>query len=137
MEQNDYTWKYAPYHKKPQSHKVVLYFGDTVRQLFLACGVIMLAGLPFFHTYIRISNFVLILGIVIVAIFAGLTNPKKKIFLFFDILISIIGTFAFEGIAIASFFVSNWYFTFNQIIAILFFIALYFAVKSYRSIANL
>ncbi|MDD5050917.1 MAG: hypothetical protein PHV93_04265 [Candidatus Pacebacteria bacterium] len=112
------------------------YYGDIVRQALFAIGIIMIIGLPIFTDKINFSAFFIILGILGVNLFAGLTNPKQTVSIWGDFIVSFIGLVFFELIAFfyyaAYHRVLDLYFWFNQIIAILFFVSLYFSVKTLR-----
>jgi hypothetical protein len=114
----------------PNAH----YHGNKVRKIFLVSGLVMLIGLPVFALKLQFAIFAAVLGILIVGLFAGLTSPHNKFAIIFDVVISLIGILAFEATAVLTY--SNWgadgYFAFNQFLAILFFVALYFSVRSAR-----
>ncbi len=100
----------------------------------------MLLGLSFFMKYVNVGGVVGVLGILIVDFFAGMTNAHKRGMILFDILISVVGTAYFEIVAAADFRVvndiGNIYFLFNEIVAILFFVALFMSVRAYRRISG-
>lgn len=113
----------------------VHYHGETVRKIFLISGLVMLVGLPFFAMQLQFAVFAAVLGILIIGLFAGLTSPQNKFAIIFDVVISLAGIFAFEATAVLTY--TNWgadgYFVFNQFLALLFFVALYFSVRSARA----
>lgn len=115
------------------------YYGDEIRKVFLAIGVIMLLGLPYFSKNINVGGFISVFGIVAVNLFAGMTSPRRKSIVLFDALIALIGTSFFELTAFFRFdFIGNifdGYFWFNEIIAILFFVALYLSTKTLRGMS--
>ena len=78
------------------SPKVPHYYGDVVRRLFLVAAIIMLVTLPFFNDRLPISSNLSLLIIVVLAIFAGATNPVKIMPAVIDVMVSIIGAAAFE-----------------------------------------
>ncbi|MDD5068641.1 MAG: hypothetical protein PHS53_02205 [Candidatus Pacebacteria bacterium] len=112
------------------------YYGDIVRQALFAIGIIMIIGMPIFSDKISFSGFFIILGILGVNLFAGLTNPKQAVSIWGDFIISFLGLVFFELIAFfyyaAYHSVLDLYFWFNQVISILFFVSLYFSVKTLR-----
>ncbi len=109
------------------------YHGDAIQALFMTNGLIMLIGLPFFSAYLQFTLFAAILGILLVGIFAGLTNHRNRVVMFLNIIVSLIGLFAFELSAIQSRDLQM-YFLFNQVIAVIFFITTYLSIKSFREI---
>lgn len=114
---------------KPIPH----YYGDMIRVLFLIAGIIMLLGLPFFKDLLPIPYIIPILTILVVDFFAGLTNPKLNWVIALNLIISLFGFLVFEYTAVSNFSDSHKSFAFvNQILAIIFFIALYYSTKTLR-----
>lgn len=113
------------------------YHGHTVRQIFFACGIIMMLGLTFFYDQIRFGAFLPLLGILILALIAGFTNPWQKASIILDVVVSLAGVAFFELSAVYRYqaykTLSDGYFIFAQLLGILFFIALYFSTKSLRT----
>ena len=109
----------------PKSH----YYGDTVRRLLIAGGTIMIVTLPFFGELIPVPLVVSILAIVVVGVVSGLINPRQKwtSTLYFSISIIAANTYASDG----EYFRSLFFWT-NQTLAIIFFIATYYGVKTLR-----
>jgi hypothetical protein len=48
------------------------YYGDLVRKLFLAGGLLMLISLPFFQFFVPVSMFVAIIAILVIILGAAL-----------------------------------------------------------------
>jgi hypothetical protein len=112
------------------------YYGHIVRRLFVVAGIIMLIGLPFFASIVAGGVLTAILGILILGLYAGLTTPKHKWIMWGDVVLSVIGSIVFEVIAIDLYRTSrvvDSYFVFNQSLALVFFLALYFGVKTFRA----
>lgn len=109
------------------------YYGDIVRKLFLAAGVIILLALPFIDSLLPLPATILLLVVLATSVVAGLTNPKQLWVMVLDIAVALIGIIAFEGHAITR---SDgdpvWVFVVDQVLALLFFFALYFSIKSLR-----
>ncbi len=106
-----------------------------VQKLFFTAALIMLIGLPIFFADLQIALFSAVLGILIIAIFAGLTGNRSRLLMFADIIISIIGGIAFEFTAVGTYSIqglSN-YFFFNQIVAVIFFICVYYSVRALKN----
>ncbi len=111
------------------------YYGDIVRQLFLSAAVIMLVGLPIFAGQLRLGIFAAVMGVLVIGLFAGMTSPKQKIIMITDVCIALIGSVVFEVTAVYSYRSNVFfqpYFFFNQVLALIFFVATYLAVKSAR-----
>lgn len=118
--------------EKPLEH----YYGDIVRYLFLAAGIIMLVTLPLFQSFIETPLMVSVTGIAILGIAAGLTNPQQLVSAVVNFVISIIGFIAFAYSATTSFQSSTGNDKFiltNIILAIIFIFAVYFSMKTMRS----
>lgn len=108
------------------------YQRDFIQRMFLGIGVLMLLGLPYFKDYLSIEVFAAMLGVVVIGIFAGLTAVRKKWIMFSDILISLIGSFVFEALAMQSYTEDHFmYFIFNQLLSLLFFVTAYLCVKTF------
>ncbi|OGF82312.1 hypothetical protein A3B18_03160 [Candidatus Giovannonibacteria bacterium RIFCSPLOWO2_01_FULL_46_13] len=117
----------------PKSH----YYGDTVRRLLIAGGTIMIVTLPFFGELIPVPLVVSILAIVVVGVVSGLINPRQKWTSTLDFAISIIGFICFEYLAANTYasdgeYFRSLFFWTNQTLAIIFFIATYYGVKTLR-----
>lgn len=113
------------------------YYGDNVRKLFVAGAIIMLIALPFFEELISVPNFYYILGMIILGLIAGFTNPAQRWVVLLNLAISVFAIYFFENEAVSSFKNCGtgkwtWYFFTNQILAIIFLAALYYAAKTER-----
>jgi hypothetical protein len=109
------------------------YYGDIVRRLFLAAGVMILLALPFAATRVPWPATILLLVALASTVVAGLTNPKQIWVMWLNVLTALIGILAFEGHAIIR--AGNdsvWVFVFDQALALLFFFALYYSIKTLR-----
>ena len=108
--------------------------GRVVQKLFFVNSLIMIVGLPIFSSNLGFPILIPILGIVVVAIFAGLTGSKNRLMMSLDILVSIVGGVVFEFASIASYSTTGLsaYFLFNQFVAIVFLVALYFSIRSIK-----
>ena len=122
------TFEFEKLGEKNVSH----YHGDVVRILFLINGALMLIFLPFFLDRLIIHYSVAILGVLAIALFAGLTNPKSLFVILLDLLISVIGFFVFEFTVLEYFDIDLGYAVTNQLYALIFFISIYFSTKTLR-----
>jgi len=111
------------------------YYGDTVRRLFVLGGLIMILTLPFFTNLLPVPLFISILAIVVVAIVAGATNPLQKSVAWFNLVTAAVAFLVFEYYAVDAYMMysadSVLFFT-NQILALIFFFAVYFSTKTLR-----
>jgi hypothetical protein len=114
---------------------VTHYHGDIVRRLFLAAGAIMLATTPFFQSRLPVSAYAGMAVVLVLDIAAAMMNPLMKRLAYFESVAALIGCATFEYYAIRDFDVGDLLFWVNQSLALLFFFALYFAVKTARGAA--
>ena len=114
------------------------YYGDIVRRLFLLGGAIMLLSYPFFETLTSVPVWGVTIFILVISIVAGLQSPRYR---WSAIINTGIATFAFCSFEYkaASFYLSDRYwdhpffFWANQFLALIFFFAVYFSIKSTRA----
>ena len=122
--------------KDVQAEPPAHYYGDIVRELFFTIGILMLVALPLFYNQIRMSAYTAVFSILIINVLAGFTTVNQRVSILFDLIVSLIGLFMFEMIAVFQFNAYNNffdpYFLFNQILALIFFIALYYSTKTLR-----
>ena|SRR3989344_1802760 len=120
---------------KPKSMRH--YHGDTVRVLFITAAVIMLlaestgAVLPLAIT----GTVIVAVGLVILA---GITNPAQLWIHWCNAAMAIVNAYLFGTVAIEHFrqtqtFFDSSYF-FSEVLAIIFLISVYFAVKTVRGL---
>ncbi|MBI1833548.1 MAG: hypothetical protein HYR90_01855 [Candidatus Andersenbacteria bacterium] len=111
------------------------YYGDTVRRLFVAAGIVILVALPFFNDVLPVPTFISLLALLVVNIVAGLTNPMQRWIMFFDVIVSILALLSFEYHAISRYNdIPLALFATDQLLTIIFFFALYYSVKSLRGL---
>lgn len=109
------------------------YYGDIVRQLFIAGGVVMVLTLPFYKNVLPVPTFIAVLAIIIIDIAAGLTNPRQPWVMKLDLGISLIAATVFEYHAVTGYESQlEPLFWITQGLAVIFFFALYFSIKSAR-----
>lgn len=112
------------------------YYGDVVRYLFLAAGILMLLTLPIFQGFIGLPVIFSILAIAGLGIAAGLTNPQQFISAAVNFSFSVIGFVAFaysSVVAYQSTDITDKFLLTNVILAAIFLFALYFSMKTLRA----
>lgn len=116
-------------------NKIGHYYGDTVRKIFLICGLVILITLPFLKSNISSPTFYSIIIVLILAFLAGMTNPKLKAVMIGDVIVSLISfcIFAYEAITKFTNLIDLLFIT-NLTLAVLFLFAFYWSVKSIRSL---
>lgn len=117
------------------------YYGDVTRRLFVAGGIIVLAGMPFFADYLRQMITLSVLGVIAIALVAGFANPRSRNVQILLLVVSTAAVLFFESYATyvyttlpltgrGVFFVAV-----TQLLAIIFFLALYFSAKTVRGMS--
>lgn len=110
-----------------------------MRKLFISGAIVMAATLPFFANQIFAPYLVSIIGILIVSVAAGLTSPIFFWSSVLNIVIALFAVAAFEYCAIQAYIVFGYmdsFFLVNQILALLFLVALYYGVKTMRGMKS-
>lgn len=114
--------------------RVPHYYGDRVRELFLAIAVLSIVVLPLWDNVLPLSIRMQLLGALLLVFLAGLTNPHSKLIMILNVCVAGIGAFLFETTAIYFYGTDSIIlFMVREVAAILFLFALYFGVKSLRS----
>lgn len=109
------------------------YYGDITRQFYLVMAIIMLVGTPFFQDRIPVSASVSIIGVLVLAVIAGLTNPRLRSVIIFDFLVSLLTLLIFGWQLVSSYLISvDSFFFANLFLSILALFALYFSSKTIR-----
>lgn len=111
------------------------YYGDMVRRCFMLAGGLMLVATPFFQDRLPVSAYVGLFAILVLDVMAGLANPLMRWLGYAEALIALGACMTFEYYAIRDFAPGDPLFWINQILALLFFVALYYSVKTARGAA--
>lgn len=118
--------------------KLSHYYGDRVRQLFLAAAFMMAATLPYFSPEIDQPLLMSIMGILVLAIAAGLTSPTYVSSALLNVLVAFAGLFVFESYATSRYQLegADIFFWANQALALIFLFAFYFGLKTFRGMTK-
>lgn len=112
------------------------YYGDIVRRLFLIASIIILLSLPLFYSILSDSILTFIIAVLVFGFLAGLTDPLKQKVALFDTCISALALVVFAYNAVHAYTATSSIlsplFLVNEMLAILFFFALYYSVKTLR-----
>lgn len=112
------------------------YYGDIVRKLFIAAGVILIFTILVDKELLPFNIYFGIVGLLIIVGLAGFTNPKSKMSVIFDAVFSSLMFLTFEFFAVSKYVESYSYFepvfVFRQLVALIFLVAFYFSIKSIR-----
>ncbi|MBP6925833.1 MAG: hypothetical protein KBC22_02150 [Candidatus Pacebacteria bacterium] len=130
-----YNFPHAPENKKYIPH----YYGDLVRVIFMFAGIVMLVTFPFFSNLIGVPIIFSTLVVIALALMAGLMNPRQKWVLVLNVIVSVIAFLLLEYHAYFAFthldntvVLHNVFFWTSQVLALLFFLATYFSMKTVR-----
>lgn len=121
-----------------REHAPAHYYGDIVRRLFVASGIIILIGMPFFADYLPYMASVSAIAAILIAVTAGTANPRSRSAQVLLLIVSALGVLFFQSYAAYSYRYFPWsgrgvfFFLMMQALAILFFFALYFSTKTIR-----
>lgn len=117
------------------NEKMAHYYGDLVRKFFLAAAVFMLIMLPFMNQFLEVPLYLSILIAIGISVFAGLTNPVQRWVAVLNFSIALVGVSVAEYQAVigyTAYSITHRTFWANQILAILFLVALYYSTKTVR-----
>lgn len=112
------------------------YYGDIVRAFFIFGAALMLVSLPFFRLEIPTSVPASLAVIAVLGLAAGLTNPRQKWVAALDAVISLAAVLFFGYFAAAAYTAyspRSVFFWINQVLALNFLLALYYAAKTVRT----
>lgn len=127
LERENEPWLY-------RSEKLHHYYGDIVRQIFVGVAALALLAAPFYADDLRAELPFTIISAVFLIIAAALTGPWNTLIMAVNVALSGIGFVIFELWALAGYeTVSLVAVSLRQIIALAFMFALYFSVKTLRS----
>jgi hypothetical protein len=113
------------------------YYGNVVRALFVAAALIMLVGLPALTAYLSVSTPISVVGMLVLGLSAGLTNPKQIWVAVVNACIAIVGFMVFESYAVSSYQIfgsTSKFFITNLVLSFIFILAVYFSVKTLRGL---
>lgn len=114
--------------------KVPHYYGDVVRQLFVAGAVVMLVGAPFYTEALRVQFPFILCGAIVFVALAALTNPHNKTVVIADAIAAGVAVFVYETWALFQYAESSWIeFILREVIALNFITAFYFSMKTLRA----
>lgn len=121
----------------PGQSQNVHYYGDIVRFLFMCAALVMVVGLPIVSNYIYLPTWVSVLGILVLGLAAGFTNPRQIWDAGANVVISSVGFFLFDLFTVESYIDINLhtkFFVANIVLATIFLFATYFSVKTVRGL---
>lgn len=123
-----------PFH--PPGSPMLHYYGDVVRKLFLAAGLVILFAVLRDREYLNFYLHVGVLVVLALTMLAGLTNPRIRAVIVADMSVSTVLFLLFEYLAVSAYLDElNFFsevFIVRQVLALIFMCAVYFSTKTYR-----
>ncbi|MEK7464218.1 MAG: hypothetical protein AAB617_00360 [Patescibacteria group bacterium] len=120
--------------------RVPHYYGDLVRKIFVTGGIVMIITLPFFTDLLPVTPLYSIFFILILGFVAGLISPKHRWVAVLNAFIAGASLVVFEAYAVIIYLSENKdskstaFFWINEVLALLFFFALYYSGKTLRGV---
>ena len=113
------------------------YYGNYIRVIFIAAAALAAFSIPVWGDVLPIGSLPQIVGIVILVVLAGLTNPHGTVVLWVNAIVSGIGIVFIENAAITLFSIDDVpIFLAREIIVLLLLAAMYFSIKTVRAMAS-
>lgn len=117
-----------------QNRDIPHYYGDSIRIFFLVIAVFWGVTTPTYGNLLPFGLVWEIVGLVLLVLLAGLTNPKGEWVMLYNAVVSGIGLFLFEAAAIRFYAIEPFpAFLMREAIAFLFLLAFYLSVKTVRA----
>ena len=114
--------------------KIPHYWGDPVRILFVCAAVFSIVAIPLFGDLLPFGSLFEIVSAVILVVLAALTNPHSQSVMIINALVAGIGVVLYEQAAVSLYAVdSSLLFVVREAVALVLLFALYFGVKTVRS----
>lgn len=125
---------YIPPPPSPYEVHILHYYGDQVRQLFVAAAALILIAAPFYSDSLRVELPFEIVGALILVALAAFANPHNRTVFIASAVAAGIGVVIYEMWAIYGFEDSTWVqFTLREVIAVILLVAFYFNMKTVRA----
>ncbi|MEK7133944.1 MAG: hypothetical protein AAB804_02640 [Patescibacteria group bacterium] len=127
----DSIWNVAGIDRWPS---IPHYYGDAARQLMLGAAALMLIASPLYGNSLRLEFPFIVVGALIAATFAALTNPRDLWVSVGDAVVSGVGVVAYATWGIFEYDVINPIaFVLRLVVGVLFLFAFYFSMKTVRA----
>lgn len=125
---------YIPPPPSPYEVHVSHYYGDQVRQLFVAAAALILIAAPFYSDSLRAELPFEIVGALILVALAAFANPHNRTVFLASAIAAGVGVVIYEMWAIYGFDEITWVqFTLREVIAVILLVAFYFNMKTVRA----
>lgn len=111
------------------------YHGDKVRIIYILSALIILVTTPFFREKIPLTGYFSVFCVMVLTIFAGLTNPKSRSIITLNFFISIAAFLVFSHEALESYNSTNsadGFFLTGMLLSVISIFAIYYSSKTLR-----
>ncbi len=110
------------------------YYGDKVRTIFIIAAIIIIVMAPFFRDRIPFREHYTVLGVMVLAMLAGLTNPKLRSIIVLDFIASIFSFLIFgtEALVTYSQYKGDTFFWANLVLSVITIFGIYYSSKTLR-----
>lgn len=110
------------------------YYGDKVRTIFILAAIIIIVMAPFFKDRIPFREHFTVLGVMVLAMLAGLTNPKLRSIIVLDFIASLFAFLIFgtEALVTYSQYQADTFFLANMVLSVITIFAIYYSSKTLR-----
>lgn len=110
------------------------YYGDKVRTIFILAAIIIIVMAPFFKDRIPFREHFTVLGVMVLAMLAGLTNPKLRSIIVLDFIVSLFAFLIFgtEALVTYSKYKVDTFFVANLGLSVVTIFAIYYSSKTLR-----
>lgn len=121
-------------HTAPALHAVPHYHGDHVRQIFLACALVLILAIPLIGELVPYGPLVQVVVALVYVALAGITNPHSTVILWCDIAAAAFGVVVLEFTALSAYETdSTTLFVVRETMVVALLFAFYFGIKTLRA----
>ncbi|MDP3646326.1 MAG: hypothetical protein Q8R25_04525 [bacterium] len=114
--------------------KIPHYWGDSVRVLFVTAAALAIVAIPLFGDLLPYGSRIEIISAVVLVILAALTNPHSQSIMIINAVVAAVGVVLYEQAAVSLYSGDGpLLFVARGTVALLLLFALYFSVKTIRS----
>lgn len=117
-------------------HDIPHYYGDYVRDLFVATAVLSAVALPVFGDLLPFGTLAQVGSALLLVLLAGLTNPHGRMLMLYNVIVSGVGVLLLESAAISLYSSDSVeLFVSREVASVLLLFAFYFGIKTMRAMS--
>ncbi|MDO8481597.1 MAG: hypothetical protein Q7S75_00765 [bacterium] len=118
------------------TQRIAHYYGEPIRILFVMTAALIVIAVPVTGNLLPFGTFFEVASAIVLVMLAGFIHPHGRWTIMLNVIVSAIGVLLLETAAV-SFYQSDsfWLFLIREISAIMLLFALYFSIKTLRSMA--